>query len=1156
MDSYIRYKSVRTFAFISSLLLLLTSTSALAAEKQTPEHAAPKKFLQHKEPENNADNIENDKIGMFAEHIQTAADVLSSSPSELAEQAKSYALGKLKNTVSTEAQKWLSQFGTAKINFSLDRKGKLDNSSLDLLLPFYDNKADWLFFTQLGYRNKDSRNTLNLGLGGRYFTPDWMYGVNTFFDHDITGKNKRLGLGGEAWTDYVKLSANTYWRLSDWQQSPNEKIYEERPANGFDLNGEFFLPAYPNLGGKLSYEQYFGDNVALFNRDTKQKNPSLARFGLNYTPIPLVTMGVDYKSGSGGRSETLFLANLNYRFGVPFSVQLSPDNVASMRTLAGSRYDLVERNNHIVLDYKKKTELQISLKDINGYSGQQQEVPAKVVSDSPSQVTWRVGDGNGFKDNGGQLPLHGNPIAITLPKYIYKGKNSYPIYARVQDDSSGQSKEAEMHVTVVPFIVKDTKITSDSESAYTLAATLTYGKDSDPALPAGTVIDDVKWTVEPPDDAMTLNWDKSGKTNDKGQLTATITSTKAKKGKVYLEMNGMPKVEIGSVNFSGSGEPEPKPKTEIKSLIVKPETPISVNDPNGVFTFVATVVDAEGVPLRNQKINPKWRLVRDNKNLTLEEGSDSTDGNGQLTATLRNKTHQPAEDQVGLLIEGADEKLSNSVVFTSEGEQPVSIQSVTVDPVGILEATGTDKDKYTFTAKVVDAKGWPYANQPVDPNWKSNIYPAPAGMKVEPLSQSTDQDGLIKATVTSTQAVWKARMELTIKGGSHVFSTDTFSFLAADIDDLDKVTLGELEIDYKGQPATSGQSIPGDGQEYYTYKVLVKNSVSQKGMPNQSLAGVTWKAETDASELPEKLVLQPDTDATTDEQGYLTAKLRSGVGLDDVKITVKVTSKNNKDDQNVTAKYPVSFTAEEIKSNIEVFSDSINSPMPRKRMHDDGLDNIFEKALVRLIGDDDNPIDHYQQVVNYDNPDGFVHINRKGEISVPYNKLADINKPFYITANVVDRKTKAKYTYTYKFHLKRFIFTPNLVSKYVLFTDPPATGSSAEKNSSCLTLEYKYSFWYSNRELVRVKDYLGEDDDAKNSLVNEYGRDIEAWGIVPKDPNGLLWLKGGESGGYEAYDYHTDSIGTIDGVGHGRQYHGRMFCQIGLPAINAPTNGN
>ncbi|MGJ0637904.1 inverse autotransporter beta domain-containing protein [Xenorhabdus bovienii] len=1034
MDSYISYKSVRTFAFISSLLLLLTSASALAAEKQTPEHAAPKKFLQHKEPENNADNIENDKVGMFAEHIQTAADVLSSSPSELAEQAKSYALGKLKNTVSTEAQKWLSQFGTAKIDFSLDRKGKLDNSSLDLLLPFYDNKADWLFFTQLGYRNKDSRNTLNLGLGGRYFTPGWMYGVNTFFDHDITGKNKRLGLGGEAWTDYVKLSANTYWRLSNWQQSPNEKNYEERPANGFDLNGEFFLPAYPNLGGKLSYEQYFGDNVALFNRDTKQKDPGLARFGLNYTPIPLVTMGVDYKSGSGGRSETLFLANLNYRFGVPFSVQLSPDNVASMRTLSGSRYDLVERNNHIVLDYKKKTELQISLKDINGYSGQQQEVPAKVVSDSPSQVTWRVGEGNGFKDNGGQLPLHGNPIAITLPKYIYKGKNSYPIYARVQDDSSGQSKEAEMHVTVVPFIVKDTKITSDSESAYTLAATLTYGKKNDPALPAGTVIDDVKWTVEPPDDAMTLNWDKSGKTNDKGQLTATITSTKAKKGTVYLEMNGMPKVEIGSVSFSGSGEPKP----EIKSLTVNPpDGVISVNDPNRVFTFTATVVDAEGIPLRKQKINPKWRLVRDNNNLTLEAGSDSTDEQGQLTATVKNRTHQPAEDQVGLLIEGVPEKFSD----------------------------------FKFT------------------------------------------------------------------------------------DDLSKVTLGNLEIyDDKDQPVTAPEhKIPGDGKKAYTYKVLVKNS-GGKGIPNLSLAGVTWKAETDASELPEKLALQHDIDATTDKNGYLTAQLRSGVGLDDVTVIVKVISKNNKDDQKVTAKYPVSFTAEEKISNIEVFSDSINSPRPRKRTQDDGLENIFEKALIRLIGDDDNPrIDDSKQVVHYKYPD-FVHISEEGEISVPPNNLAEMTVPFDIVANVLDRKTKAKYVYKYTFKLKRFIFTPKFAApKHVLFTDPPGT----DPNTSCLTLESKYSFGYSNRELVSVADYLG-DGVVKNTLINEYGRDIEAWGIVPKDSNGFLWLKGDkDTGGYDSYNYQTRNLDGITPKGSpGIKYTGRMFCQIDLPAKYAPTSGN
>ncbi|WP_443089574.1 inverse autotransporter beta domain-containing protein [Xenorhabdus sp. Sc-CR9] len=30
-------------------------------------------------------------------------------------------------------------------------------------MPLYDNKTDWLFFSQLGYRNRDSRNTINLG---------------------------------------------------------------------------------------------------------------------------------------------------------------------------------------------------------------------------------------------------------------------------------------------------------------------------------------------------------------------------------------------------------------------------------------------------------------------------------------------------------------------------------------------------------------------------------------------------------------------------------------------------------------------------------------------------------------------------------------------------------------------------------------------------------------------------------------------------------------------------------------------------------------------------------------------------------------------------------------------------------------------------------
>ncbi|AOM41028.1 inverse autotransporter beta domain-containing protein [Xenorhabdus hominickii] len=297
---------------------------------------------------------------MLARSVQKMGGMLTSSHSDLAGQATSYALGTVNNFIASEAQTWLSQFGTAKIDFTFDKKGKLDKSSLDLLLPLYDNKKDWLFFSQSGYRKKDSRHTFNLGFGGRYFTPSWMYGLNSIFDYDITGNNRRLSLGGEIWGDYMKFSANTYWRLTGWRHSLDFDKHNERPANGYDINGEFFLPAYPSLGAKLAYEQYFGDEVTLFDRNTKQKNPSLGKIGVTYTPIPLVTMGVDYKLGTSGHSEAQFLANLNYRLGVPFSLQLSPANVDSMRTLAGSRYDLVERNNNIVLDHQKIAPPQLS----------------------------------------------------------------------------------------------------------------------------------------------------------------------------------------------------------------------------------------------------------------------------------------------------------------------------------------------------------------------------------------------------------------------------------------------------------------------------------------------------------------------------------------------------------------------------------------------------------------------------------------------------------------------------------------------------------------------------------------------------------------------------------------------------------------------------
>ena len=283
--------------------------------------------------------------------LSTVATSLSSSGAAgLTGSARTAAAG----YAASSAQTWLNQFGTARIQLNVDENGNWDDSAFDFLAPLYDNKKS-LLFTQLGLRAPDGRTTGNIGMGVRtFYREDWMFGANVFMDDDFTGKNRRIGIGAEAWTNNLKFSANTYMGTTTWHQSRDFADYNEKPADGYDIRAEGYLPAWPQLGGKLMYEQYYGENVALFDKDHLQHNPSAVTAGVNYTPVPLITFGVDYKRGQHSMDETLFGINLRYVPGQSWEQQLSPSQVALERSLQGSRYDLVERNNVITLQYKKK----------------------------------------------------------------------------------------------------------------------------------------------------------------------------------------------------------------------------------------------------------------------------------------------------------------------------------------------------------------------------------------------------------------------------------------------------------------------------------------------------------------------------------------------------------------------------------------------------------------------------------------------------------------------------------------------------------------------------------------------------------------------------------------------------------------------------------
>ncbi|MEV4978512.1 inverse autotransporter beta domain-containing protein, partial [Enterobacter ludwigii] len=266
----------------------------------------------------------------------------------------SKATGLATHELSSSTEQWLNNFGTARIQLNIDDHGKWDHSSFDFLYPLFDNDKE-ILFAQMGFRAPDDRQTINLGMGVRTFTKNnWLIGGNIFFDNDTKGDNRRVGVGAEAWTDNFKLSANTYLGTTDWHSSRDFNNYNEKVANGFDVRAEGNLPLNPKIGIKLIYEKYQGDNVALFSKSELEKNPYSFTTGINYTPIPLITTGVDYRVGGAGQDDMRFYVNFIYSLGQTWEALTSSSEVLNLRKISGSRYDLVERNNEIILEYKEK----------------------------------------------------------------------------------------------------------------------------------------------------------------------------------------------------------------------------------------------------------------------------------------------------------------------------------------------------------------------------------------------------------------------------------------------------------------------------------------------------------------------------------------------------------------------------------------------------------------------------------------------------------------------------------------------------------------------------------------------------------------------------------------------------------------------------------
>ncbi|WP_408064694.1 inverse autotransporter adhesin Ilp [Yersinia pseudotuberculosis] len=592
-------------------------------------------FFSNNPNENNKKDVDD----LLARNAMGAGKLLSND--NTSDAASNMARSAVTNEINASSQQWLNQFGTARVQLNVDSDFKLDNSALDLLVPLKDSESS-LLFTQLGVRNKDSRNTVNIGAGIRQYQGDWMYGANTFFDNDLTGKNRRVGVGAEVATDYLKFSANTYFGLTGWHQSRDFSSYDERPADGFDIRTEAYLPAYPQLGGKLMYEKYRGDEVALFGKDDRQKDPHAVTLGVNYTPVPLVTIGAEHREGKGNNNNTSVNVQLNYRMGQPWNDQIDQSAVAANRTLAGSRYDLVERNNNIVLDYKKQELIHLVLPDrISGSGGGAITLTAQVRAKYGfSRIEW---DATPLENAGGSTsPLTQSSLSVTLPFYqhILRTSNTHSISAVAYDAQGNASNRAVTSIEVTrpeTMVISHLATTVDNATANGIAANMVQATvtDGDGQPIIGQIINFAVNTQA------TLSTTEA-RTGANGIASTTLTHTVAGVSAVSATLGSSSR----SVNTTFVADESTAEITAANLTVTTNDSVANGSDTNAVR---AKVTDAYTNAVANQSVifsASNGATVIDQTVITNAEGiadstlTNTTAGVSAVTATLGSQSQQ------------------------------------------------------------------------------------------------------------------------------------------------------------------------------------------------------------------------------------------------------------------------------------------------------------------------------------------------------------------------------------------------------------------------------------------------------------------------------------------------------------------------------------
>ncbi len=845
------------------------------------------------------------QASLVASHLSQVGNSLSSE--NRVDAFSRLAKGMLLSSTAKTVEEWLGHIGQAQVKLQTDDKNDFSGSEIDLFIPLYD-QPDKLAFSQFGFRRIDQRNIMNIGLGQRHYVSDWMFGYNIFFDQQISGNaHRRVGFGGELARDYLKLSANSYHRLGGWKNSARLEDYDERAANGYDIRTEAYLPHYPQLGGKLMYEQYFGDEVALFGINERQKNPSALTAGVSYTPIPLVSLGLDHTIGNGGKKKTGVNVAVNYEINTPWPQQIDPAAVQATRTLAGSRMDLVDRNNNIVLEYRKQQVVTLNLPEkVSGK--EKQVVPINYTFNARhglDRIEWDAADvikAGGQVSNVGNLAYH-----VAMPPYIDGAANAYVLSGRAIDKKGNYSTSSSTNIYVTGVNINR------------INSTISLNPATLPANGTSRSIIQLK-----------LNTDAGQAVSGaSGQMTFAIRDSSGRvfKARTLLQplviddvqevQSGVYEASITSGFLTGRFEITPTVRgVQLNPIILTQsadKTTATITDSSAVtistpsITTNATdktklevlVTDALGHPVPGVEV--KW--VSDLKSPGLEHAISITNEHGIAennfsstvtgTANITVQVGTEAPVQAGAI----EIKADNSTMTVKANDFTVAATPVVAD--------GTSKAVYKL--KVTDKQGNVVPGAAVE--WSSNI-----GSFVQGSSTTTDTNGETFIELVSTKAE-TAKVTATVGGkpynaGKVVFVADRqsgkitllpVSKNSAAANGIDSITLNAKILDANGNP--------------------IKNEE------------IEWDAAS------HKVTFSPATGKTqTNDLGETQITLTS-TDVGDITLNAQVVKNNLLVNQ---ASEKLSFTADTVTANISAWS----APSV-KTLIADGQSQVIYKVVVK-----------------------------------------------------------------------------------------------------------------------------------------------------------------------------------------------------------------